>query len=247
MNFSLIYRGPLKTQQSADPRHKHFIRRQFELQLSVMWKSVPFVNQIGEMRQRWQNPADASIKPITLIEKLARDNVRGKFRFVPLVNRFFGLACSLKVSILRREEPGENFGGDIDNRFKVLVDALKVPDINDLRAIEPDPDEDPDPFFCLLEDDALLTDFQVKSGRLLLPYDYPMSHKIIVDSANQLYERMRHGESIPDRDAWDREFDLEISRQCERRRSENEIWMVVHVTLLAANPAAEGFHLDFIY
>jgi len=245
MNFRLIYRGPLRPQGSADPRHKHAIRRVFHLQLSVLWNTVPFINSIGETHHAWESPTGAK-ESITRIEKLAREHTKGKFRFVPLICNELGLACSLKVLILRREEPGEPaFGGDIDNRFKVLVDALKIPNDPDLHGIEPEEGEDP--FFCLLEDDFLLTDFQVKSDRLLIPADYPMSHKIIVDAAGKLYDRIRHGDGIADRAAWDRELDLEIDKECERQRSEKEIWMVINVKPLAANPGAEGFYSDFIY
>lgn len=245
MNFRLIYRGPLRPQGSADPRHKHSIRRAFHLQLSVLWNTVPFINSIGETHSDWKGP-NGTKESITRIERLAREHAKGQFRFVPLICKELGLACSLKVLMLRREEPGEPaFGGDIDNRFKVLVDALKIPDDSDLRGIEPEDGEDP--FFCLLEDDCLLTDFQVKSDRLLIPSDFPMSHDIIIGAAGNIFDRIRHGESIPTWTAWREQLDIEIGNQCERHRTEKEIWMVINVKPLAANPGAEGFYSDFIY
>jgi hypothetical protein len=241
MNFRLIYRGPLATIKSATPRHKHFIRQNFQLQLSVLWNTVPFIESIGRMHVQKER---GSRESLPLVEKLAEEHRKGNFRFVPLVCRDLGLACSLEVLCLRREEPGEPaFGGDLDNRFKVLVDALKIPNDNDLRGIEPEEGEDP--FFCLLEDDFLLTDFQVKSDRLLIPSDFPMSHKIMQDAAGNLYERFRQGE-IPDREKWDELFREEIGKECERQRSEKEIWMVIKVKLLAANPGVDNFYMDFV-
>lgn len=244
MNFRLIYRGPLHPQGggSANPRHKHFIRQQFHLQLSVLWKSVPFINSIGEINVHWQKP-DGSHELVSRIEKMAREHSKGGFRFVPLISKELGLACRLKVLILRREEPGQQFGGDIDNRFKVLVDALKIPDESDIRGM--DPSDDDDPFFCLLEDDARLTDFQVKSDRLLIPDDFPMSHQIIMDAAGSLYDRIRHGEIIANRAAWDNELEQQIDRECERRRADKEIVLIVKVIPLIADPSVA--YSDFAY
>lgn len=244
VKFRLIYRGPLKPQGSADPRHKQQIRRQFELQLSVLWNSVPFLHQIADTRIRVPK-ADGGYEDISRIEKIARAHSKGGFRFVPLVTKEFGLACSLKVLMLRREEPGEKLGGDLDNRFKVLIDALKIPEGSEL--VTHNPEEDPDPFFCLLEDDERLTDFQVKSDRLLIPDNYPMNPKVFLDSARTLYGRLQSGEVIPTGAAWDRELSLEMDRSCEHYKVEREVWGFIEVTLLCADPSADDFHSDFLY
>jgi hypothetical protein len=58
--------------------------------------------------------------------------------------------------------------GDLDNRVKTLIDALKMPaQCSELAGATPSADEDP--FFCLLEDDRLIYDFRVQSDRLLIP------------------------------------------------------------------------------
>lgn len=61
-------------------------------------------------------------------------------------------------------------GGDIDNRLKVLLDALRIPaecsEIPD--GTKKEADEDPY-FFCLLEDDVLITDLAVTTDTLLTP------------------------------------------------------------------------------
>ena len=59
-----------------------------------------------------------------------------------------------------------NQAGDIDNRIKVLFDALRVP-LNDNEipsTVTPDFGEDP--FYCLLEDDKLITSFRLESDQL---------------------------------------------------------------------------------
>jgi hypothetical protein len=59
-------------------------------------------------------------------------------------------------------------GGDIDNRVKVLFDGLRMPkSAAEIGGFAPEPDEDP--FFCLLEDDSLITEVSVTTDRLLIP------------------------------------------------------------------------------
>lgn len=73
--------------------------------------------------------------------------------------------------MLRPEPPGSIItqAGDIDNRLKTLFDALKVP--KEASALPPndDPQEGETSFFCLLEDDNLITKVSVGTDRLLDP------------------------------------------------------------------------------
>jgi len=78
----------------------------------------------------------------------------------------------LEILFLRRDNPGYLIasGGDIDNRIKVLFDGLRMPNtVAELGGIPLEPDEDP--FFCLLEDDNLITSVSVTTDRLLIPQD----------------------------------------------------------------------------
>jgi hypothetical protein len=56
-------------------------------------------------------------------------------------------------------------GGDRDGRLKTLFDALKMPEPKDPHYTGVKPVEDP--LYVVLEDDALVSDFSVKSGYLL--------------------------------------------------------------------------------
>ena len=53
--------------------------------------------------------------------------------------------------------------GDIDNRIKTLFDGLRMPSSDEMRSES----LDDDPFYCLLENDSLITDFAVHTDRLL--------------------------------------------------------------------------------
>lgn len=94
------------------------------------------------------------------------------FNFVPLVTAELCLRCSLDILFLRVEE--KNYilqGGDIDGRLKVLFDSLRiVGQPNQLpRTVVPDVDEDP--FFCLMQDDELISEVRVNTSQLLrLPH-----------------------------------------------------------------------------
>ena len=95
----------------------------------------------------------------------------GQFVFVPLISPDTHLLCELEISMLRPEPPGKIItqGGDIDNRIKTLFDALRMPKENEIpKSVEIGSDEAPY-FFCLLEDDALISRVAVQTDRLLVP------------------------------------------------------------------------------
>ena len=81
------------------------------------------------------------------------------------------MVAELDVHVLWPQKPGAiiSSGGDIDNRLKTLLDALKVP--SEPTAVPPGstPQEGEVPFFCLLEDDSLITKLTVDTDRLLEP------------------------------------------------------------------------------
>ena len=57
----------------------------------------------------------------------------------------------------------------MDNRLKTLLDGLRVPHGSmEGRQVAPD-SPDPQPFFCLLGDDSLVTKVSVESEQLLRP------------------------------------------------------------------------------
>ena len=92
----------------------------------------------------------------------------GPFRFAPLVTDKLSTLAKLDVLLLRPEPPGHLFrhGGDIDNRVKTLVDALRMPSLQELPDGDA-PRDGEDPFFCLLKDDALVTRLAVDTDTLL--------------------------------------------------------------------------------
>jgi hypothetical protein len=91
--------------------------------------------------------------------------------FAPLVTQRLNLYVELSVLLFRQQPRGALItdGGDIDNRLKTLLDGLRVPHGSMEGRTELPADPDPKPFFCLLEDDSLVSKVSVESEQLLRP------------------------------------------------------------------------------
>jgi hypothetical protein len=156
MEFTLYYRGSLRS--NGTPLEKHSIRKQFHKQFLTLWTQEPLVSNRDSLLQSG-NIAGG----IGIIKTVDGND------YVPLVNSRILSVARLKITFLRPEAPGSIItqGGDIDNRLKTLFDALKISDPGALPAgtvFEPDEN----PFYCLLEDDNLITHVSVSTDRLLL-------------------------------------------------------------------------------
>ena len=155
MQFTLLYRGPLKS--NARPKAKHELRQHFHRQLRQLWSTFP-LKEYAE----WLQP---------LSEKNEISVLRAKhgFTFAPLVCKSMHAAAELDIRLLWPQAPGSIFssGGDIDNRLKTLFDALKLPSESTALPAGVLPQRDESPFFCLLEDDNLITRVSVDTDRLL--------------------------------------------------------------------------------
>jgi hypothetical protein len=158
VEFRLVIRDrlPAASQNDKRTRDKQRIRKLLHPQLKNVWMTHPALS-------RWH--ANAHVREHHLADNFARCG----YRFIPLVNQYFNLCCSLDILFLRRDEPGNlvRHGGDLDNRIKVLFDGLKMPGgCEELGGDVPSDDENP--FYCLLEDDKLITEVKVTTDRLLL-------------------------------------------------------------------------------
>ncbi len=155
MEFTLIYSGPLKggARQKDD---KHLLRQEFHLQLKRLWSQPPLLDR----------EAGSSLKGNTVAV--------GPYLFLPLVRKELDLYAELDIILFRVQPPGEiiHTGGDIDNRLKTLFDGLRRP-TNQLElpdGVVPGPDETP--FYCLLDDDSLITSVNVTTRQnLRIPPD----------------------------------------------------------------------------
>lgn len=72
---------------------------------------------------------------------------------------------------------------DLDNRLKVLFDALRMPQ-NPNELTGEDFQQDEDPMFVLLQDDSLITSVSVETDELLSPANHDDSQVRLTISVN---------------------------------------------------------------
>lgn len=172
MEFRLIYQGPLRA--NGSPTDKQGVRRAFHPQLQELWNQLP-LRELAQPPKNFLNP-NPSPSQISLVHPT------GSFQFVPLVSECLNLVAQLEIVLLRPEQPGSivTRGGDIDNRLKTLLDALRMPK----TASELPPGDTPQAgetlFFCLLEDDALVTGISIITDRLLDPSCDPAEVRLLI-------------------------------------------------------------------
>lgn len=177
VQFRLYYDGPLYSAQ-GDPldgqidkkaTHKHAIRRAFHSQLKHFWQSHPFLSTSRSGREMLGGLSMVGDPSPYLWENIAeRHEICGQ-RFVPLVCEQFSLLCQVDILMLRNDKPGGVLHSrDLDNRLKVIFDALRMPkNGNELTNVDFGDDEQP--MYVLLQDDSLISSASVETDELLAP------------------------------------------------------------------------------
>lgn len=168
MDFRLTYEGELlgASRSNTRAKHKQQIRKVFHRQLRRLFELHPAYAQYqyegltGDPRKMAEGYYLGVI----------RNFERAGYHFFPLATRYASLLCSIEILFLRPDVPGSVIkSGDIDNRLKTIFDALRMPhDRAELGGYDA-PSEDEDPFFCLLEDDSLISHASVETDTLLQP------------------------------------------------------------------------------
>lgn len=166
-HLTLFYKGPLRS--NGDRKHKHALRQEFHRQLAVLWDQEHLQEFLTSLKADISEAADYGLQKT------------GLFTFMPLVTRLMHQVAELKVTMLRPGLPGKIMaGGDIDNRLKTLLDSLKVPSADELpKGAEPPNGEDT--FFCLLEDDSLVTALSVRADEWLVAPDTSPEVVLLID------------------------------------------------------------------
>lgn len=168
MEFTLHYRGDLKANRGAKDKQK--LRRHFHSQLSILWDQMP-LNEMHRFLDKVPKKGEVSIIK----------SVNG-YDFAPLINEKLNLIAELSIIMLRPEPPGSIItqSGDIDNRLKTLFDSLKVPAESTAIPKGDSPKNDEHPFFCLLEDDNLISSVSVKTDRLLYKCESSLEVELLI-------------------------------------------------------------------
>jgi hypothetical protein len=111
--------------------------------MQLLWRQIP----LQGYRQ--------FLRPVVPEGEVSLIEHRHGYQFAPLVSSRIRFAASLDILMLRPEPPGSivSQAGDIDNRLKTLLDALKVPHEANALPEGSKPAADETPFYCLLQDD----------------------------------------------------------------------------------------------
>jgi hypothetical protein len=185
--------------------HKHTIRREFHSQLQQLWANDKFLRdytvtpgvqlpQIVPSAAAFGRWGPDQSKQIPLSTYLATQYDEYGYHFVPLVREKEHLSCALRILFLRRDPPGAIYqAGDIDNRIKTLLDALRRPQRRE--EVPQPPQAGEDPFFVLLEDDKLITHLEVETDTLHMaptgkPNDAALAQLIITVDVRPHYVTM---------------------------------------------------------
>jgi len=185
MEFRLLYEGglPPSSNDKRHPREKHQIRRILHSQLRRLWSVRPNLREYAShafarsahLRSRISTETPEEERFRIGIKAIGENWQSAGFHWVPLVVPEFALQCSLDILLLRPENYElYNEWADIDGQVKTLLDALQRP-----RSVEEaggaTPDEDECPFFCLLENDKLISEVKITADKLLMLPELPQS------------------------------------------------------------------------
>jgi hypothetical protein len=173
VEFRLTYDGPLPCESKRNlPLVKHRIREQLHPQLKDLCTRVEPLDRLVQRIQGRGKPSHSELHEGLNLPRVGMDCKFGAFHFVPLIVGRLHMVCALDILFLRREQntslirkPKDEYGGDLDNRLKVFLDALRTP--RHIDEIPRDITPIATPFLCLLEDDSLITKFQVEADSLL--------------------------------------------------------------------------------
>lgn len=157
MEIVLTYRGRIPAKRS-DRESVWAMRREFHTQLEKLWGREPF-----DVLKRWEDSGFAAGAP--RFTSSWRDQT-----FVPFLGRDLGVGADLEITLLSGHPRQKRVlsAGDLDNRVKRLVDALRVPhgDSEMAEALPPG-----GRWYCLLQDDDVVTAVSAKLGTYLASDD----------------------------------------------------------------------------
>jgi hypothetical protein len=184
MEFRLTFGGPLHATHGNEvggptkQQHRHDLRTAFHSQLKRLWEITPFLN--GERTgPSYLTLEESPDPPRHDTKSLAEKYRQGEWGFVPLVTQDLDLMCELDILLLRPHKPGRVISsGDLDNRLKTLVDALRMPVENEGYYSENRPKIHEKPFYCLLADDKFITKVSVGTDQLLQLLDSPSPNDV---------------------------------------------------------------------
>ena len=150
MEFTLYYKGKLKS--NGNTKEKQRIRNYFSNQIKKLWDQEPLIN----FKQFLDDETDAFSRQIKGV------------KFSSIINNEFHYVADIDIVLLHNEPIYKMIknGGDIDNRIKTLLDALKMPSRDEFPVMLRENNEN-DRIFCLLHDDSLVSSLKITAKQYL--------------------------------------------------------------------------------
>src|SRR5713101_4877589 len=123
LNFTLTYDGPIPSGgKGSRVEEKQAIRRVFDPQLRTWWETGPMAETLKKI--------DTTMYQTFIMSRMTAET---GIAFIPIVTKWLNTVCELDILMLKPEEPGRFIknDGDMDNRLKILFDALRIPQNRD--------------------------------------------------------------------------------------------------------------------
>jgi len=157
MDIVLTYRGRIPAKRS-DREAVWAIRREFHTQLAKLWGKEPF-----SVLRRWEDSNFEAGAPH--FTRHWRDQT-----FVPFLGEDVGVGANIDITLLTGMPAKKRVvsSGDLDNRIKRLIDALRVPK-GEGEMVESLPADAR--WYCLLEDDDVVISVTARLGAYLASDD----------------------------------------------------------------------------
>lgn len=180
MRFHLVYSGQLPAAgNNPKPADVLRIRRELSGQLHHLWQTHPALRVLIQTGVKWTGPNQTTLMGVNPTPRQMANSFPEEYTdlcgairvgdktYLPLVRESLHLSCELDILFLRQQEPGAliSQGGDIDNRIKTLLDALRLPELDEQSRSPPEEAE----LWCLMQSDTLVSRLDVDTDRLLFP------------------------------------------------------------------------------
>jgi hypothetical protein len=180
VEFTLRYCGRVPTRSKKEA---HRIRCEFEEQLADYWsrdKRLADVKQTNIKRAVQSSRFQFDVRRQELGERVGGKSADRYYftevegvKFVPLVTKWRYLRAEISIRMHRWEGSLHHGGiiehnGDLDNKCKALIDALRMPTVKGGDCPKGITHARP-LFFCVLEDDRLITKLTIEMRNRLGP------------------------------------------------------------------------------